>query len=256
MAVGDILLGVHEIDLWVRAADTTLGAAITGTADSTITLTSAAAMADATAIRPVHIMIDNEILHVQGTTTTPVVVRGRDGTTAATHSNGATVKILRPVQVEKAADWTPNADIQDIAVPGDGTVEHIFRFQGLTGVLTANRWPEHVIEVAMGVPDVTVGILSDMTSWKHPQQGGYPLVAMHVNLVALDGDNNNATITKRIIMWQCQLQNPFVPGPAGNNALEGTPINWSAQPGTTDLFGRTIAGVTQNIHYTVGNVAA
>ena len=36
--------------------------------------------------------------------------------------------------------------------------------------------------------------------------------------------------------------------------LEGTPINWSAQPVTTDLFGRTIPGVTTNIHYSVGNV--
>lgn len=252
---GDILLGMHELVLWVRATDTTLGAAITGTADSTLTLASATDTADATTVLPVHAKIDNEIVHITTTGTTPTILRGMDGTTAATHLNAATVKLLRPVQLEKTADWTPNADIQDIAVPGDGTVEHIFRFQGLTGTLTANRWPEHVLEIAMGIEDITALILSDMSSWKHPQQGDYPLVQMDVNLVALDGDNNNATITKRIILWQAQLQNPFVPGAAGNNALEGTPINWSAQPGTTDLFGRTIAGCTQNIHYTIGNVA-
>lgn len=254
--MGDILLGMHELDLWVRATDTTLAAAVTGTSETTITVTSGASFVDADTIRPVHVMVDNEIMHVTTSGTTPTVVRGRDGTTAATHLISATVKILRPVQVEKTADWTPNADIQDIAVPGDGTVEHIFRLQGLTGTLTANKWAEEVLQVAMGITETTVGILSDMTSWMHPELGDYPLTQMDVNLVALDGDNNNATITKRIIIWQCQLQNPFVPGAAGNNALQGTPLNWSAEPGTTDLFGRTVAGVTDDIHYTIGNVAA
>jgi hypothetical protein len=253
--MADVLLGMHELDLWVRATDTTLAAAVTSTSGLTISVVSGTAFANASTVLPVHIMVDNEIMHVVTSGTTPTVERGKDGTTAATHLISATVKILEPVQVPKVADWTPAADIQDIAIPGDGTVEHIFRFQGLTGTLTANKWAEEVLMIAMGVPETTVGILSDMSSWMHPQLGDYPLVQMDVNLVALDGDNNNATITKRIIIWQCQLQNPFVPGAAGNNALEGTPINWSAEPGTTDLFGRTVAGVTDNIHYTIGNVA-
>ena len=253
MAAADVLLGMHELDLWVRATNTTLGAAVTSTSDSTITVASGTAFANASTTLPVKVLIDNEVMYVVTSGTTPTVQRGKDGTTAATHLNGATVKILVPTQCEKVADWTPNADIQDIAIPGDGTVEHVFRLQGLTGTLTANKWPENVLINAMGITELTSGILSDMSSMLHPQLGSYPLVQMDVNLVALDGDNNNATIYKRIVLWQVQLQNPFIPGAAGNNALEGTPINWSAQPVTTDLFGRTLPSVTTAIHYSVGN---
>lgn len=253
--MADVLLGMHELDLWVRATDTTLATAVTATGALTINVASGAAFVNATTVLPVHVMVDNEIMHVVDSGVNPTVQRGKDGTTAATHLISATVKILQPVQVHKTNDWTPRADIQDIAIPGDGTVEHVFRLQGLTGTLTANKWAEEVLQIAMGVTQTSTGILSDMTDWMHPEQGTYPLTQMDVNLVALDGDNNNATITKRIIIWQCQLQNPFVPGTAGNNALQGTPLNWSAEPGTTDLFGRTVAGVTQSIHYTIGNVA-
>src|SRR5688500_10151444 len=98
--------------LWVAATSTTLGAAITGTADTTLTLGSAAAFADATAALPVRIEIDNERMSVSTTGTTATVVRATEKSTAATHSNGATVKILRPIQLPKTADWTPNTDIQ------------------------------------------------------------------------------------------------------------------------------------------------
>jgi hypothetical protein len=253
--VADILLGIQQLNIWVRATNTTLSAAVTATSDSTLTLASGTALANASAVLPTKLMVDNEIFYATTPGTTPTVLRGRDGTTAATHAISATAKVLQPVHVPKVADWTPNTDIQDIAIPGDGSVEHIFRLQGLTGALTANKWAEEVLKIAMGCIEQTTGIYSDMADWMHPELGAYPLVEMHVNLVALDGDNNNATITKRIILWRTQLQNPFIPAAAGNNALQGTPVNWSSEPTTTDLWGRSIPGATKQIHYTIGNVA-
>jgi hypothetical protein len=255
--VSDVLLGMKRNVIWVAATSTTLAAAITGTAESTITLTSAAATADATAVLPVRAEIDNERIHIVGSGTNPTVVRARDHSTAATHLTGATVKLLRPVRVPKTADWTPNLDMQDIAIPGDGTVEHIFRLQGLTGTLTFNRWDETVLSIAMGVTPVTtgVGLHSDIASLFHPQIGSYAVTEEWIELIALDGSNNDAEITERIIMWNCKFQKPFVPGAAGNNSLQGTPLNWSANPVTTDLFGRAIPGATEAIHYSIGKVA-
>lgn len=255
--MADTLLGMERLVLWVAATSTTLGAAVTGTSETTITLTSAASTVDATAALPVRIEIDNERMEVTTSGTTPTVVRAAEHSTAATHSNGATVKILRPVRLYKTADWTPAADIQDIPVPGDGTVEHIFRSQGISGTMTANKWADEVLEIGMGVPAVTtgVGLPTGMTSMLHPELGTYPLVEKWVDLVSLDGDNNDAEITQRIIVWQTKLQKPFVPGAAGNNALQGTPISWSGQPVTLDLFGRAIPGATGNVIYSIGKVA-
>jgi hypothetical protein len=255
--MGDVHLGMERLLLWTRATSTTLAAAITGTSETTLTLTSATDTADATALLPVKAMIDNEVVYITTSGTTPTISRAEDGTTAATHLIGATVLLLVPVQVEKTADWTPNADIQDIAVPGDGSVEHINRLQGLAGTLTFNKWSDKVLTVAMGVPEVTsgVGMPSDLTSMMHPAEGDYPLVQMDVDIVATDGDNFDAYITKRFILWQTKLQKPFVPGAAGNNALQSTPLTWSAQPVTTNLFGTAIPGMTTAQHMTIGKVA-
>lgn len=254
--MGDVLLGMKRNVIWVAATSTTLGAAITGTSDTTITLASAASTPDATTTLPVRAEIDNERVDIVTSGTTPTVVRARDHSTAATHLIGATVKLLRPVQVPKTADWTPNADIQDIAVPGDGSVEHIFRMQGLTGTLTFNRWDEDVLEIAMGVTPTTtgVGLHSDITNLFHPELGSYAVTEEWIELIALDGSNNDAEITERIIMWNTKFQKPFVPGAAGNNSLQGTPLNWSANPVTADLFGRAIPGATSAIHYSIGKL--
>jgi hypothetical protein len=255
--MADTLLGMEQLILWVRATSTTLGAAVTGTSETSITLTSAASTTAASSTLPVVAEIDNERMAITTSGTTPTVTRAWDHSTAATHSNGATVKLLRPVRVYKTSDWTPNIDLQDIAVPGDGTVEHIFRMQGLSGALTASKWSDDVLIIAMGVPEVTtgVGLPQAVSSMLHPQEGTYPLVQMTVRLVMLDGDNSDATSSKYLYLWQCKLQDPFVPGAAGNNGLQATPINWNANPVTTDLFGRAIPGVTADIHYSIGSAA-
>jgi hypothetical protein len=254
MAGGDVLLGMESLWLWVVPGTATLGGAMTAT-DTSVTLTPTTVAVNASTVHPLRLKIDNEIIYVTGSTTPAPCLRAQEGTTAAIHASGATALARQGVQVLKTADWTPNTDIQDIPIPGDGTVEHVFRMQGLTGTLTANKWPEDVLKIGMGIPLLTTGIPPDMLTLMHPQEGTYPLAQMDVNLVALDGNNMNATVTKRILIWQCQLQNPFVPGTAGNNALQGTPINWSAQPVMTDINGTPIPGATKQIHYSVGNVA-
>lgn len=78
-----------------------LAAAIATTGATTITVTSAWPAAG-----PFRIEIDSEIMEVtagsSGTSWT--VVRGKDGTTAATHANGAAVRRLRVFEIESAQD--------------------------------------------------------------------------------------------------------------------------------------------------------
>jgi hypothetical protein len=249
----DVLLGMQSLWLWVVPGQATLASAMTAT-DVVIAATPTTVFANASQTHPARVKIDTEIIYVTGSGASAPCVRGREGTTPAIHASGASLLIRQGVQVLKTADWTPNTDIQDIAIPGDGTVEHVFRMQGLRGTLTANKWPEDVLWIAMGIPIQTTGIPPDMLSLMHPQVGTYPQCEMHVNLVALDGSDMNKTVTKRILIWMAQLQNPFVPGTAGNNTLQGTPINWSANPTTVDINGLPIPGATQAIHYSVGNV--
>lgn len=72
-----------------RLTHTTLAAAIGDTTGTGITLTAAAEIGHS-------YLIDSEQVYVRaGATTTPTVIRGANGTTAATHSNGATVEVYR-----------------------------------------------------------------------------------------------------------------------------------------------------------------
>lgn len=68
-----------------RVSLTTLGAAISSTTATTITLSAAGSPG-------MTLLIDSEQLYMTAGTTTATVTRGVNGTTAATHSNGATVE--------------------------------------------------------------------------------------------------------------------------------------------------------------------
>jgi hypothetical protein len=78
-----------------KPGSTTLTAAISSTSSTSITVTSAAAFPGSGTY---YIQIDSEVLSVtagQGTTTW-TVTRGANGSTAATHSSGATVTLGNP----------------------------------------------------------------------------------------------------------------------------------------------------------------
>lgn len=76
-------------ELLSNNAQTTLSAAITSTSATTLSVTSATAFPSGGNFR---IIVDSEIMLVTGVSgTTFTVTRGIEGTTAATHSNGATL---------------------------------------------------------------------------------------------------------------------------------------------------------------------
>ncbi|MFF4403606.1 hypothetical protein [Streptomyces sp. NPDC001404] len=78
-----------------KPGSTTLSAAITTTGATSMTVTSAAAFPSSGTY---YIQIDSEVIAVtagQGTTTW-TITRGANGSTAATHSNGATVTLGNP----------------------------------------------------------------------------------------------------------------------------------------------------------------
>lgn len=87
--------GVEVVGVWGYWQDTTvattLGAAITSTTATTFTATSGAALKVLQTI-----LVDSEQMYITGIATNTVTVeRGANGTTAATHSNGANVAVYR-----------------------------------------------------------------------------------------------------------------------------------------------------------------
>lgn len=79
--------GYHNNYATAWANVDTLGAAITTTTATAMTLTTGTNVDDGS-----YIQIDDEVIFVTGTATSRTIVRGQLGTTAATHLNGATVK--------------------------------------------------------------------------------------------------------------------------------------------------------------------
>lgn len=96
--------GVEAIGLWAYWQDllavSTLGAAITTTSATSITITSASTLLEVLQT----ILIDSEQLYITAISGTTVTVeRGMNGTTAATHLNGAAVSVYRyPPKVTEA----------------------------------------------------------------------------------------------------------------------------------------------------------
>src|SRR5688572_17578961 len=98
-----------------------LGAAMVDTTGTTVTLApgDGVAYAGATITKPDKIKIDNEVMYVTGRATdTLTVLRGRDGTTAATHLNAAPVAHLIAVRLAKASAFTITPDVAAIDFPG------------------------------------------------------------------------------------------------------------------------------------------
>ncbi len=88
-------------------AQTTLSAAITTTGATSCTVTSATAFPASGTFR---VLVDSELMSVTGVSgTTFTIVRGIEGSTAATHSNGATVSQVITAAGLLAAGATANA---------------------------------------------------------------------------------------------------------------------------------------------------
>lgn len=257
--MADTLYGMRKLIIWARGVNAALTTNILST-DVTLVLNTGEGnlFNTATLTFPHKIAMDTEIMYVTNkiNTTAVTISRGRDGTTAAAHTTTApAVMHLVPVRVTKVSEFTITPDIQTISIPGDGTVEQVFSTNGINGTLTENKWTDDVLQIALGATLYNTNLDSTITSQLHPQLGTYPLVQMDVDIKATDGDNSDADITRRIIVWKGKLQNPFVPGAAGNNALQPTQIKWSANPTTTDLFGFAIKGATADVHYTMAKLA-
>jgi hypothetical protein len=103
-------------------AQTTLAAAITDTSGTSITVTSEASFPAVQFI----ISIDTEAMLVTNVaTTTWTVTRGYEGSTAATHLNGATIY----------HDWSAAEADSTVHGPASVTTLHIAQFDGTTGKL-------------------------------------------------------------------------------------------------------------------------
>jgi len=257
--MADTLYGMKKLIIWARSTNCVLTTNLTDTATTLVMNTAEGNNYNtATTTFPHKICIDSEIMYVTNkiNTTAVTISRARDGTANVAHTTTSpAVMHLTPVRVYKVSEFTITPDIQTISIPGDGTVESVFSTNGIRGTLTENKWTDDVLQIALGATLYNTNLDSTITSQLHPQLGTYPLVQMDVDVKATDGDNSDADITRRIIIWKGKLQNPFVPGAAGNNALMPTQIQWSANPTTTDLFGIAIKGATADVHYTMAKLA-
>ena len=94
------VFGFHDryVDGWTTAG--TLGAAMSDTTTASLTMTAAHTVAIGEILR-----IDNELFIPSAVATNAVtlVARGDNGSTAATHSNGATVEVWQPMEEARNA---------------------------------------------------------------------------------------------------------------------------------------------------------
>ena len=256
--MADTLYGMRKIIIWARQVNCVLTTNMDATTTTCIMNTAEGNNYNTALVTfPHKICIDSEIMYVTNkiNATAVTVSRARDGSLNTVHNTTApAIMHLTPVRVQKVSEFTITPDIQTIPIPGDGTVEQVFSTNGINGTLTENKWTDDVLQIALGCILYNTNLDSTINSQLHPQLGTYPLVQMDVDIKATDGDNSDADITRRIIIWKGKLQNPFVPGAAGNNALQPTQIQWSANPTTVDLFGIPIKGATANIHYTMAKL--
>lgn len=117
----------YEFDASV--SNTTLSAAISNTIGTSITVTNAVNLGGAGTYYVIQVD-DEQMLVTARSTNTLTVTRGFNGTTAATHSNGATVypmvmnSILTPMEVDSPMGGTSSADYQqgarELRVEEDG----------------------------------------------------------------------------------------------------------------------------------------
>lgn len=147
---------------------TTLSAAITTTTATSLTLTSGTGVSDRMLLE-----IDSEIILVVtfSGTTVSVMVRGYMGTTAATHSNGATVNgypfwgwtdtsINRAI--DKAMDWLGESGVWTL-VPKSNTFLSGFREFGLP---SGTFYPNGDIVKRIEILD-TDGVYKEILGWRH-----------------------------------------------------------------------------------------
>ncbi len=115
-------------ELLANNAQTTLSAAITTTGATTLTVTSASAFPATGTFR---VLVDSELMSVTGVSgTTFTVTRGVEGTSAATHTSGATISQVITAAGLLAAGAASNA--QTAALSSDYTVTGTMANAGLS----------------------------------------------------------------------------------------------------------------------------
>lgn len=244
------LFGIRRAVAWARMPDKTLAAALTATATTlSVGTGEGQAFADAAPSWPHRVRLDDEVLYVVGVNgDTLTVERGRDGTTAAAHTQGIAVRHLHPIRLPKASQFTMDANIQTIEFPGDGDVERVFESDGVSGTLTLSKYSTRLLTHAAGVAAVTSGLPTGETERYYPELGSYPFVELWIDLKA-QNEQTGATQTLRCLVFQVKLQRPTMLGDAGNNAAQTTTLAWSSQAVSQDLLGRPLPGATADVHY-------
>ena len=122
------------------ASTTTLSAAISSTSVTTISLTSTSGMEDRG-----RALIDSEVIEWQSKSSTQILNcrRGLEGTTAATHSNGATV-------TERNLEYDYYKTLADLSADGD-TSSVPTRYHEALVLYAAGRWYEKLGETTLAV---------------------------------------------------------------------------------------------------------
>lgn len=255
--------GMRKLIAWVPLTDTALAAAITGAGVLTATVASGAdgAFDAASVAQYFRILIDNEIIWVtaaNGVNLT-ALLRGKDGTTAAAHSNAAPIKVLQPIRLWQTSDFAMAADDQVIEFAGDGGVHRVHQLQAVDGTFTLTAFNADLLEKVAKSTAATTGLRTDETRRWNPEIGTYPYVELWVDRRAENG-NDGSDETVRTIIWKAKLQKPFIMGDAGNNAAETSVVNWTSVGTTQDLWGLPIIGsgnaaITEEIHFSYSEVA-
>lgn len=210
---------------------------------------------------PVMAMLSGvELVAITGVNTgthVATIVRAQGGTAAVAHTAGAgKIAYLTDADMPFVNAFTMDPNIDNITFEGDGTQEQVPVSNGVTGSFTLGKFTTAILDVIAGVTKVTSGLPADEAARWYPELGSYPYVRGRCLIKAQD-ESTGAEVRLRIEVPKMKIQNPWVPGDAGNNAAMNSEIAWSSTGTFNDLIGAALPGLIagDSIHYSVATMA-
>jgi hypothetical protein len=185
------------------------------------------------------------------------VVRAQGGTTAVAHTAGVgKIAVMSEADMPFVNAFSMDPNIDNITFEGDGTQEQVPVSNGVTGSFTLGKFTTAILDAIAGVTKITSGLPADEAARWYPELGSYPYVRGRCLLKAQD-ETTGAEVRLRVEVPKMKIQNPWVPGDAGNNAAMNSEIAWSSTGTNKDLIGATLPGLTagDTIHYSLATMA-
>jgi len=249
------LLGITDVHLGYSFSGTSLAPGQADAIGTTLTVSTGqgSKFASASTNNPIVVLYGAEVEYVTARSGDVLtVLRGQEGTTAASHAAGP-FTALAWVDLPFSNAFNLDANINNVTFEGDGTQELVAISNGVTGTVTASKFTTDLLDKIAGIVPTTVSLPTDEASRYYPEEGTYPYVDARVTLKGID-DISGANVKLRLEVYKMKIQTPWTPGAAGNNAAMQSELAWTSVKTTVDLLGRTLPGLisgSEGIHFSI-----